>query len=188
MFVVAGPPGSGKSTAFPVSKFDCRFFNADDRAAELNGGSYVGISNDIRRVVNGEFEQFVMGSIEARVSFALETTLRSHVTFRQAEMAKVAGFRIEMRYLALLDFAMHLDRVRARADAGGHSASDPTLRRIYDASLANIERAIAEADELSIFDNSGLGGPELVMQAEHGDIVWAQAPLPEWLLRGLGLG
>jgi hypothetical protein len=34
MVVVAGPPGSGKSTVFPVAGFGDHF-NADDRAAEL---------------------------------------------------------------------------------------------------------------------------------------------------------
>ncbi|HEU0142389.1 MAG TPA: hypothetical protein VFQ79_21890 [Bryobacteraceae bacterium] len=43
MIVVAGPPGSGKSSIFPVSSFGISCFNADDRAAELNHGSYVGI-------------------------------------------------------------------------------------------------------------------------------------------------
>jgi hypothetical protein len=40
MVVVAGPPGGGKSSLFPVSTFGISHFNADDRAAELNGGSY----------------------------------------------------------------------------------------------------------------------------------------------------
>jgi hypothetical protein len=30
MTVVAGPPGSGKSTAFPVAGFGVAFFNADE--------------------------------------------------------------------------------------------------------------------------------------------------------------
>ncbi len=33
MFIVAGPPGAGKSRAFPVSRFGVESFNADDRAA-----------------------------------------------------------------------------------------------------------------------------------------------------------
>jgi predicted ABC-type ATPase len=41
MFIVAGPPGSGKSTAFPVSGFGVDFFNADDRAAALNQECYL---------------------------------------------------------------------------------------------------------------------------------------------------
>jgi hypothetical protein len=44
MIVVAGPPGSGKSVLFPVHSFEIDYFNADDRSAQLNGGSYRGIS------------------------------------------------------------------------------------------------------------------------------------------------
>jgi predicted ABC-type ATPase len=40
MYIIAGPPGSGKSTVFPLSGFGVDFFNADDRAAQLNQGSY----------------------------------------------------------------------------------------------------------------------------------------------------
>jgi predicted ABC-type ATPase len=37
---------------------------------------------------------------------------------------------VEMRYIALRDFAMHVERIQARADAAGHIASERTLRRI----------------------------------------------------------
>jgi predicted ABC-type ATPase len=129
MIVVAGPPGGGKSTAFPVAAFGVAFFNADDRAAGLNRGSYAGISGSIRQQVNREYERFVIDRILHRQSFAIETTLRSHVTFEQARLAKAAGFAIEMRYLALASFVLHLERVKARSDAGGHSASEATLQR-----------------------------------------------------------
>ncbi len=33
MVVIAGPPGSGKSTAFPVRESGVDYFNADDVAA-----------------------------------------------------------------------------------------------------------------------------------------------------------
>jgi predicted ABC-type ATPase len=84
MFVVAGPPGSGKSTAFPVSGFGVDFFNADSRAAALNGGSYIDIPHVMRGQVNQLFEEFVMDHIERRVSCAFETTLRTGITFGQA--------------------------------------------------------------------------------------------------------
>ena len=53
MHVVAGPPGSGKSSSFPVSETGLPHFNIDDRAALLNGGSYQGIPSEIRAKAQG---------------------------------------------------------------------------------------------------------------------------------------
>ena len=188
MIVVAGPGGSGKSTLYPVSSFGVAFFNADDRAAELNGGSYGSISNEIRKIVNHEFEAFVLGSIEKRNSCAIETTLRSDATFEQARIAKQAGFVTEMRYLALRDFASHLDRVKARADAGGHSASETTLRRIYEASLRNLRRAVLEMDLLWVYDNTSIDASHpLVLEARKGEVCFVADDAPNWLTAFLGL-
>ena len=182
MIIVAGPPGSGKSSLYPVSSFGVAYFNADDRAAELNGGSYTGITKQVRQQVNREFETFVMCQIEFKESFAVETTLRSNVSFEQAQYAKNRGFTTEMRYLALQSFGLHLERVKARADAGGHSASEATLRRIYESSLRNLGRAIREMDELWVYGNTRLDAEHpLVLEAHEGRILYAAEPLPDWL-------
>ena len=120
MFIVAGPPGSGKSTAFPVAAFGVDYFNADDHAAVLNNGSYCDIPREIRSRVNVLFEAFVLDHIDARSSFALETTLRSadrrHVDRHlegaagpsvcrqcgEAELENVATARVD-RLLAAVD-------------------------------------------------------------------------------------
>jgi predicted ABC-type ATPase len=188
MIVIAGPPGSGKSSLYPVSSFGVAHFNADDRAAELSGGSYIGISREIRRLVNHEFETFILRTIEKRISFAIETTLRSEVMFDQAHIAKQAGYAIEMRYLALQDFRTHLERVKARADAGGHSASEETLRRIYESSLKNLRRAVQELDTVWIYDNTAIDASHpLVLEAHAGEIRFLADDSPQWLKDALGL-
>lgn len=144
MFIVAGPPGGGKSTAFPVSGFGVDFFNADDRAAALNHGSYIDIPRSIREKVNLLFESFVLSHIERTASCVFETTLRSHITFDQVALAREFGFVTEMRYVALQDFAMHLERLKMRAEAGGHSAPERLLKAIYESSINNLPRAMGD--------------------------------------------
>ena len=188
MIVVAGPPGSGKSSLYPLSCFGCAYCNADDRAAALNGGSYVAIPVGVRQQVNREIEEFVLGSIQRGVSFAIETTLRSDITFDQVQTAKQAGFQVEMRYLALRDFEMHLERVKARADAGGHSASETTLRRIYDASLRNLQRAIQELDLVWVYDNTQLDASHpLVLETRSGIVHFLAEDPPTWQRKALDL-
>jgi predicted ABC-type ATPase len=187
MFIVAGPSGGGKSTAFPVSGFGVDFFNADDRAAALNDGSYLNIPRNVRSHVNTLFESFVLDHISRRSSCAFETTLRSGITFDQTARAREAGFVIEMRYVALRDFSMHVERVKMRADAGGHSAPESVLRTIYTASIRNLARAIREMDFVHVYDNSTWGlTPSVLLQAESGEVVYLAEDIPDWLAIALG--
>ena len=150
MSIVAGPPGAGKTTVFPLREFADRVFNADDRAADLNGGSYRAIPLTVRQQVNREFEIFVRDNIAAHKSFALETTFRSAITFEQAKLAKSFGFRVLMTHVSLDTFERHLERVKGRALRGGHAASATTLRRIYESSLANLPTALDPAASGSV--------------------------------------
>ncbi len=183
MFIVAGPPGAGKSSVFPLPIFTERNFNAGDRAAELNGGSYRGIPLSIRERVNREFEDFVHDNIAAGRSFALETTLRSHATFEQAKLAQSSGFKVFMIYVALDTLNRHLERVKRRALLGGHSASASTLRGIYESSLANLpialDRSESGIDEIRIFDNSAFQRiPRLVLEVREERVVRMSSEFP----------
>jgi predicted ABC-type ATPase len=137
MHVVAGPPGGGKSSTFPVKESGLDYFDADARAAELNGGSYHAIPQTLRKIVNREFEQFIEQHIASRKSFTFETTLRSAITFDQAQRARGNGFFLKMRYIGLNSLALHLERIAARADRGGHSAPPATIKQIHASSMIN---------------------------------------------------
>lgn len=184
MIIVAGPPGGGKSTAFPVSNFGIDFFNADNRAAELNKGSFKKIDLSIRAQVNREFEKFIAEHINEGRSFAFETTLRTDITLQQAAEAQSKGFAVAMRYVALENFRDHLERVAIRADGGGHSASEKTLRKIYDASIYNLPLALRMLDDVRVYDNTAfVNVPRLLLQSREGNLIFIalEQDLPDWL-------
>lgn len=192
MFIIAGPPGGGKSSFFSMSDLADRFFNADDRAAQLNAGSYGNIPLSVRSIVNREFEEFVHANVRAGTSFALETTLRSTITFEQAKLAKGNGFRVSMRYIALDTVEHHIERIKRRAARGGHSAREATLRRIHASSLANLPLALSPGKSgiefVRIYDNSRFESrPVLVLEARDGRIVRLASEFPGWLQRALDL-
>jgi predicted ABC-type ATPase len=182
MFIVAGPPGSGKSTVFPVSLFDVDCFNADDRAAQI-AGSYQGISLSLRKAVNIEMEQFIDAHIRAGKSLAIETTLRSDVTFLQAAEAKRHGFETHMVYIALRSIELNIERIKGRAWAGGHSASAELITSIATASLKNLPQALRAIDSVAVFDNTDT--PLHVLDAVEGKVHDVADKPPAWLERAL---
>jgi len=187
MIVVAGPPGSGKSTLFPVSETGIDAFNADDRAAELNGGSYQSITPEMRIRAGKQLERFIADHIRDGRSLAFETTLRTDITFRQANEARANGFLTVLLYVALDAVELNIRRVAVRADRGGHSAPADEIRRIHSASMKNLSRALQEFDQVRVFDNSGRGsGPDLVLEAVDGRIRYLADDAPSWLREVLG--
>lgn len=180
LYVVAGPPGSGKSSTFPVNRFGVDSFNADDRAAQL-WGSHRRIPVSLRTQVNAELERLVSEHIQVGRSFAFETTLRSPVFFSQANTARDSGFSVHMVYLNLLNVDLNIERVRLRAEKGGHSAPPNLIREIYEASLKNLPRAIRETDSIAVIDNSIPGRQTLLVDAVAGRVQYLTPDAPEWL-------
>lgn len=191
MQVVAGPSGSGKSSLLPVAAAGIDHFNVDDRCAQLNRGSYLGIKPEIRAQANAECEAFIAQHIESRTSFAVETTLRTDITFQQAARARANGFVLLMEYISAGSPEECVRRVTIRADCGGHSASPSRVRATYTASVTNLLRALREFDVVTVYDNSRRRKPPVrVFEAATGrGATFRAIRLPAWLrtlLRGSG--
>lgn len=184
MLVVAGPPGSGKSSFLSVHQTGADSFNVDDRCAELNGGSYQGIPPEIRAQANQECEAFIHEHIRDRRSFAVETTLRTDITFRQAQGAKEQGFETVMEFTATGDVEMNIRRIALRLEDGGHGAPPARIRSTYLASLMNLPRALREFNVVRIYDNSGTR-PRRVLSLVHGRVTSLARNIPTWLKKAL---
>jgi predicted ABC-type ATPase len=193
MIIVAGAPGSGKSTLFPVSTFGVDFFNADDVAAQLNNGSYHDIPGHIRKTVNQKFEQWIAEHIAAKRSFAIETTFRTPISLEQAAHAVEQGFKVDLIYVALERFEMNLERVMKRADAGGHSAPIETLEGIYRGTQQTFRKALtlcgSVLSSITVYDNSVAGTAARrvyrLSMADGSLQVRVFGSIPQFLLRDL---
>jgi predicted ABC-type ATPase len=186
MIVVAGPPGSGKSSRFPASGFGVDWFNADDRAAELNSGSFRKISNEIRAQVNLEFQQWILDHIASHKSLALETTLRGPITFDQARLAHDHGFWTSMHFLLAGSVEESIRRITERSYRGGHSASERLVRDIYDRSTRNLFTALdfraSALEVVRVYDNSVVGAePRQVLSFRRGRPLSVADEIPAWL-------
>lgn len=112
------------------------------------------------------------------------------MTFEQARLAKSVGFRVLMVYVGLESFKLHLDRVKRRAVRGGHAASELTLRRIHESSLANLPTALdpgrSGIDDLIVFDNSAEEETPMVrLKVHQGRVAHVSDSFPAWLLDAL---
>jgi predicted ABC-type ATPase len=191
MYVVAGPAGSGKTSAFPGDSFGCDYFNSDHYAAMLNGGSYIGIPNSIRKQVGPICERFIQDHIKAGMDFATETTLRSTIAFDQMKQAHEAGFSVSFTYICVNNIDTSVKRVKQRAFMGGHSASEETVQDIRAKSLFNLRRAFDELgqtiDAFEIYDNTAFGMPPKLIASFLGcEITFLASELPAWMDEALG--
>ena len=134
MILVAGPPGSGKSSLFSPYNLGIDAFNADDRAAVLNGGSYQAIPPAIRAVGNREFEDSILSHISGGVSFGFETTLRSEV---ERSPTNVRWFGPPLRPSECLPHQIGFSCNHCEIGSSGRVGLTPTLLPFLQGSLAN---------------------------------------------------
>lgn len=187
MFVVAGPPGSGKTTYFPVTAFGVSSFNIDDQCAQILG-SYRAISREVRRAVAKECERFVHEHIVHGQSFAVETTLRTTVAIDQAELARKRGFSTELFFVATDSITENITRVLQRAQGGGHGASERDIRAIHEASIANLRKALDVFERVRVYDSTTRWTAPLLVAVARGGRLTRHGGSPAWLDLALSTG
>lgn len=111
--------------------------------------------------------------------------MRRHCAVCVAARVRQAGFETDLRYLTPQDVSINIERVRIRADAGGHSAPDWKLREIYQSSTGNLPAAIRTFNTVDVVDNTQLNDLQLKLSAQDGQIIYLAEQVPAWLERAL---
>ena len=137
LYIIAGPNGAGKTTAsFTLLPqiFDIKeFVNADEIARGLSPFNPEGVAFEAGRVMLQRIEQLV----EAKKTFAFETTLSTKSYVDLVKKCKGLGYSVHLIFLWLSSPEFAIERVRSRVLKGGHNIPEDVIRRRYYKGLWN---------------------------------------------------
>lgn len=174
----AGPNGAGKSTAydrFCAAGYESgEYLNPDDVARSLGGGAAIELRAG-RIVV-----ERVRRLISTGQSVVRETTLSGREIQRSVDMARRAGFRLVVVFVAMSDLRTMHWRVGIRVATGGHDIPQHVLQRRFHRSLVNVAQLARVADMAYFLDNAG-SLHRLVATANRGVITFLEAHDADWV-------
>jgi predicted ABC-type ATPase len=181
LLIYAGPNGSGKSSLRVGTSADIEPVDVVIDPDQIARGIDPASPRDADREAGRRAIEIFNVSLATGKSISLETTLSGHSIIRRIMAARMAGYHVELRYIALASVEMNVQRVRARAAGGGHFIEPEAIRRRYIGSLGNLPTVIGLSDHVVISDNSGVM-PEPVLEIENGQIVRRGMIMPAWLV------
>jgi predicted ABC-type ATPase len=192
IWVLAGTNGAGKSSigGAMIRASGADYFNPDEAAQQImaaNPGCTITEANSAAWL---EGKRLLERAIRERGDFAFETTLGGATIAKLLAGAIDAGIEVHIWYVALASPELHLARIRARVDRGGHDIPETDVRRRYDASRHNLIELLPRLTSLHVYDNSEAASPAdgiapeplLVLHMEKGRVIehCDLATAPDW--------
>lgn len=156
--VFAGVNGAGKSTLFRSglwwnSELDSGMPRVNpDEILKKSGGNLASRADQIN--AGKKAIEIVKSHLDRRESFNQETTLTGRTALSRIRQAHDLGYKVRLYYVGLASADLALERVRHRAEIGGHDIPEDDVRRRFDASIANFAKALDYCDEVRVYDNT----------------------------------
>lgn len=156
ILALAGVNGAGKSSIMGARTGD--YFNPDEYAREVQNSRGCSI-DEANAQAWEEGRQRLETAIRGRTAHVFETTLGGNTIPRMLQAAAKGGIDVLVWFVGLSSPELHLTRVRARVEAGGHDIPEQKIRERWDSSRRNIILLMPFLAELKVFDNSEEGDP-----------------------------
>lgn len=154
LFVLAGANGAGKSSigGHLIEQAGLSWFNPDTFARELR--LQTGCSqSQANAVAWAEGLRRIDDAIRGGWSHAFETTLGGS-TMPARVRASAATHDVIIWFCGLASEELHVARVRARVEAGGHDIPESKIRARYPRALRNLIALMPHVAHLRVYDNS----------------------------------
>lgn len=192
LYVLAGVNGAGKSSigGHLLTCAGLSWFNPDTFARELIAAT------DCDQVdANAQAWQEGMRRLDEAIAlgahYAFETTLGGRTVPAKIKAA-AQSHDVMVWFVGLASPKLHIARVRARVDAGGHDIPEAKIRERYLLALENLIALMPFLARLQVYDNSteaaagaAIPDPLLVAEMISGKLVWptdleSLRRTPEW--------
>jgi len=182
LIVVGGVNGSDKSTLTQSLRFNnVRVVDPDAIAKSLSQKDDDSASAAAGREAIGLRKLYLKNGD----SFVLETTLSGKDITRLMHKARACGYRVELHYVSLIDVQQSVDRVATRVAKGGHDIPEQDIRRRFPRSRANFVDAALLADQVVVYDNSGIDSPFEPVLTAHAAGFEIHSLAPEWVVEAV---
>lgn len=169
LWIVAGPNGCGKSTAYgrsDVAEFDGSVWiiNPDLLTARLRKAEGLAVQDANLSAVQ-RIETWLDASIDVHQTIGVETVLSTPKYRRLVLKARERGFDVRFIYIYVDTLERQLERIRLRVAKGGHDVPVGKVRARRRRSFLECPWFFWNAHQAWIFDNSG-AEPKLVAWKE----------------------
>lgn len=189
LWIVAGPNGCGKSTAYgygAINGFDGSVWiiNPDLLTARLQQSEKLPLRQANLQAVQ-RIEAWLDRSVDVYQTIGVETVLSTNKYRKLVQTARKRGFEIRLIYVIVESVELQLERIRYRVEKGGHDVPPDKVRERRAKSLEQFGWFYWMSDLAWVFDNSA-AEPELLIQKHAGGSLFSGAVSSE-LLEALGL-
>ncbi|WP_420962254.1 AAA family ATPase [Brucella sp. IR073] len=178
LWVFAGPNGAGKSTLarrYVVGRLE--IVNPDDIARQIAPGLPADRKTAVRAGRLAVERRKAL--LDARESFAIETTLTGQGARAFMLQARERGYKVNLVFIGLHSIIQAQSRVTERVRQGGHAVPKADIERRFVRCMNHLAEAMRIADRVLVLDNSGKRR-RLILIRENGRTKLLSRNVPNW--------
>jgi predicted ABC-type ATPase len=184
--LVVGPNGAGKSTFVELTLASLLpgsvFVNADEIAKQRWPADPASHAYEAARIAAKTRSRL----IELGRPFIAETVFSHPSKLKLIRDAHEANYVVVLHVLLITE-DLAVQRVKYRAQAGGHDVPETKIRERYGRLWTLVADAIVQSDNATVYDNTGIEGPRIVAEMSGGGIVGSPT-WPAWTPEALCSG